>query len=107
MASIILERKLDNDAIKKMVKERNKVLGQIYRKQDRDQGRAYKSPLLKLRKRYVISMDQLSECTGIHQSILRKIEADEPRMAVKSSTLIKLADFFEVKYWKNLVTGDR
>ena len=36
-----IKQKLDNDVIKKMVKERNKVLGQIYRKQDRDQGRAW------------------------------------------------------------------
>ena len=102
-----IKRKLDNDAIKRMVKERNKILGQIHSKQDRDQGRAHKSPLLKLRKKYVISMEQLSECTGIHPSVLRKIEADEPRMSISSKSLIKLADFFELKYWKNLVTGDR
>ena len=98
MTGKILERQLDNEAIKHIVKERNKVLGQIYRKQDTDQGRAHKSPLLKLRKRYAISIDQLSKATGIHKNILRKIEADEPRMAISSRTLIKLADFFVVKY---------
>jgi len=103
----MINRKLDADTLRHIVKQRSRILGHICRKMDTDQGRAYQSPLLRLRKKYVISMEQLSKETGIHVIILRKIEADEPRMVVKSGTLIKLADFFELKYWKNLVTGDR
>jgi len=105
--NLLNNKKLSVETIRHIVRQRSRILGHICRKQDTDQGRAHQSPLLKLRKKYVISMEQLSRETGIHQIVLRKIEADEPRMAVKSSTLIKLADFFEVKYWKNLVTGDR
>jgi len=42
-----------------------------------------------------------------HYPGLRKIEADEPRMSISSRTLLRLADYFEVKYWTKLVTGDR
>jgi len=101
------EKKIGVEMVKRLVKKRNQVLGAIYRKMDTDRGRAYKSPLLKLRKRYAISMEDVHKDTGIKLTVLRKIEADEPRMRVASRTLIKLADYFEVKYWKNLVTGDR
>ena len=62
----LLNKKLSVETIKRIVKERNRILGAIYRKMDTDQGRAHKSPLLKLRKRYVISLAQLSQDTGIN-----------------------------------------
>jgi len=50
MTSHILERKLDDETIKHIVKERNRVLGQIYSKQDRSQGRAHKPPFIEVEK---------------------------------------------------------
>ena len=105
--NLLNNKKLCVETIKRITRERNRTLGAIYRKIDTDQGRAHKSPLLKLRKKYAISLAQLSKATGIHLNVLSRIEADEPRILVKSSTLIKLADFFELKYWTKLITGDR
>ena len=103
----LLNKKLSDETIKRIVKERDRILGAIYRKMDTDQGRAHKSPLLKLRKRYVISLAQLARDTGINPRTLAKIEADEPSIVIRTDVLIKLANFFELKYWSRLVTGDR
>ena len=98
---------MNHETIKRITRERNRILRAIYRKIDTDQGRAWKSPLLRLRKRYVISIAQLARDTGVNPRTLRKIEADEPGIVIRTDALIKLANFFGLKYWSRLVTGDR
>lgn len=63
-------------------------------------------PILKKRRRLNISLNDLAECAGVAPSTLRVIESDKPGMVVHARSLIKLAKFFRVKHWTNLITGD-